>query len=615
MAIDTSGFRLPTLPLKEPIASALLRLKALRARLPRSRGLPSIGWRIFLYNLAGALLLIGAIIYLSRYHVWLIDAKRESLRVQGEIIAAAIAANAGVETDRIVLDPDRLTDGEEVRVTARRGDIASLELPIRPERVTPFLKRLVQPTQTRARVYSRDGTHVADSAALFSRGQITRHDIAPIGPEPSYLEALWNRFLTRVGGTRLPLYKEIGSANGRAYPEVRAALNGITTPILVVNDKGQQIVSVAVPIQRMKAVQGVLLLSSRPGEIDELLREERRAILTVTILALLASLVSTVMLARGIARPMRRLAAAAHDVRQDISTGKDLPTFPNRRDEVGQLAEALRDMTGALLKRLEAKERFAADVAHELKNPVTAASSTAEALSYARTEEDRQELIQNMQRDMRRLNKLISDISDDARLDVELMLKSAKPFDLVAVLTSMETIFRDTLSSDSRKVGLEVADVPLGSDAYTINGHEGPLGQVLVNLIENAVSFSPEGGRVVVRARPVGHEVEVSVEDEGPGIPEDKLEQIFERFYTDRPDTEAQKGKNSGLGLSIAREIINAHNGRIWAENRPAPPAPPASGVRASRVERTSGGARFVFRLPSGRITTLRGMTAGGRRG
>ncbi|MBO0742653.1 MAG: stimulus-sensing domain-containing protein, partial [Hyphomicrobiaceae bacterium] len=304
--------------------------------------------RIILANTIGLAILLGGIFYLSQYHAWLIDAKRESLRAQGEIIAAAIAANASLETGRIVLDPDRLPQIEGSRSPFRDDGFAALQLSIAPERVTPILKRLVPATDTRARVYAHDGTLIIDTAQLL-RGQTGRAEPGA-GEYHGRIKVKnnWTKFLAWLMRGELPVYREIGSANGTAYPEVRMALSGSTTPMLLVNEKGEQIVSMAVPIQYRKAVQGVLLLSTRPGEIDEVLSEERNVIIALALTAFAATLLASFLLARTIAGPMRRLSEVAENVSRNIKARDELPELAHRADEVGQMAAAFREMTASL---------------------------------------------------------------------------------------------------------------------------------------------------------------------------------------------------------------------------------------------------------------------------
>src|SRR5215813_7368559 len=436
--------------------------------------------RIILANTIGLAILLGGIFYLIQYHAWLIDAKRESLRAQGEIIAAAIAANASIETGRIVLDPDRLPEIEGSKSPFRDDGFAALQLSIAPERVTPILKRLVPATDTRARVYAHDGTLIIDTAQLL-RGQAGRAD--PGGEYHGRIKVKnnWTKFLAWLMRGELPVYREIGSANGTAYPEVRMALSGSTTPMLLVNEKGEQIVSMAVPIHYRKAVQGVLLLSTRPGEIDEVLSEERNVIIALALTAFAATLLASFLLARTIAGPMRRLSEVAENVSRNIKARDELPELAHRADEVGQMAAAFREMTASLHRRIEASERFAQDVAHELKNPLTAARSTAEALAYAKSPEQQAELVQQIQGELKRLNKLITDVSNASRLDAELGLQETEPVDMREVLHGVAEVFRDILGGDTRRILLDIAELPHDPFAYVVRGLEERLSRVITN--------------------------------------------------------------------------------------------------------------------------------------
>jgi two-component system sensor histidine kinase ChvG len=562
----------------------------------------SLWRRILVASLAGLVVMVGGILYFNENNAWLIEAKRESLRVQGEIIAAAIAGDARVETGRLVIHTDPL---EEEAEAPEDNAFAAHELSIRPERVAPILRRLIQPTTRRARVYSRDGTLVMDSATLLQRGQLSRHEpkVAD-GGSKMRTKDFWTRLKSwTMMNEDLPVYKEIGNANGTSYPEVKQALQGKATAMLLLNEKGQQIVSTAVPIQRGGVVEGVLLMSTRPGEIDKIVSDQQSQIWLLAAFAMVASLISALVLARTVAGPIRRLSASADLVSRNISARHELPDFSHRTDEVGRMSAAFAAMTAALYRRVEASESFAADVAHELKNPLTAARSMAESLSYARTDEQRKEVVKQIQNELMRLNRLITDVSNASRLDAELARQQMGPLDIAAVVASVTQIFKDILSGDSRSVETVIAVAPF-EGAFVVNGHAGRLGQVLTNLVDNAVSFSPEGRPVTISLRRVGPDVELAVEDEGPGIPEDRRQIIFDRFYTDRPETEAVRGKNSGLGLSISREIIRAHGGEIAAENKPA-----AAGSACG----SSSGARFVVRLP-GRVASARAGMAGSRR-
>lgn len=559
--------------------------------------------RILAANLFALAIVIGGILYTSQYHAWLVDAKRVALKVQGEMLAAAIAGDARVEGSTLQVEADRLRTGEAAKVPLRDDGFTALELSIKPERVTPLLRKLIQPANTRARIYALDGTLIVDSARLLSRGQLSRTD-PPATQKRVKTKNFWTRLKAWMIGQDLPVYKEIGNANGMLYPEVKTALSGVTAAMLLLNDDGEQIVSVAVPIRRLNSTLGVLMLSTRPGEIDQILDEEQSVIWALAAVALLATIVSSILLARTVAGPMRRLSDVALQVSRNIATAQDLPDVEGRADEVGQMAAAFRTMTTALYRRVEASERFAADVAHELKNPLTAARSTAESLAYAKTDAQRADLVHQIQNELKRLNRLITDVSNASRLDAELARQPMKPLEATTVITTVSQIFSEILSADTRTVITTVEPAPFDG-AYLVRGDEGRLAQVMTNLVDNAISFSPENATVRVIARHRNQHVEMIVEDQGPGIPENRLDVVFDRFYSDRPATDQKRGKNSGLGLSISREIVKAHGGEIWAENIAA--ADGAGGPPA--------GARFVVRLPALTPGPRAGMTSGRRAG
>jgi two-component system sensor histidine kinase ChvG len=519
--------------------------------------------RILLANLVGLAGLLFAMLYLSLHHGWLLDAKVDVVKTVSRITSEAIAYRA--INERAIFDPNRIPD--KTAPWAQRDDaVAALELPIDPHQAAMVLRKLVGPASLKARIYSAKGTLILNSETLFSDDPQSSTG-ADNSPAPR-LRNFWTRLNYWVINKELKVYRELGTANGFLYPEVRiAAQRGVETPILLLNKRGQQIVSMAEPIKRGNKILGVLLVSTKPGDIDDVLWDERWLILQIAAMALLVSIGSSLVLERTVAGPMRRLSDAAYHVTQNISARQELPDLTARRDEVGQTSRAFAAMTNALYRRIEASEKFAADVAHELKNPLAAARSTAEALTYAKSESSREELVQEIQSELKRLNRLINDISSTSRLDAELARQHMQPIDIRTVLEAIQGLFADMLIDDSRKIDLVIAPGP--STAYRVRGNDGRLGQVFTNLIDNALSFSPEGGTVTVRMQPNGAKVAITIEDEGPGIPPDKPGQIFDRFYSDRPQTDNKRGKNSGLGLSISREIVCSHNGEIFAENRP----------------------------------------------
>jgi two-component system sensor histidine kinase ChvG len=566
----------------------------LAEHLPFRHGFSSLTRRIVVLNLIGLAILVSGILYLNQFRAGLIDAKVQSLLTQGEIIARAIAASAGVDTNEVQLDPEKLLETEQGQADDDDALGGSLEFTIDPERAAPILRPLVKPTGSRARIYNRDGALILDSDTFYSRGEVLRYDLPPPDVEKrDALTSFWQAVKTRLNQYDLPLYTEIGGANGKAYPEVATALTGTSVPIVRVNDKGELVVSVAVPIQRMRAVLGVLLLSTRGGDIDNIVAAERWGIVRVSLFAAAVTIVLSVILANTIAGPVQRLSAAAERVRHSVKARAEIPDFTDRTDEIGHLSGALRDMTDALYKRIDAIESFAADVAHELKNPLTSLRSATETLPLVKTDESKERLMEIIKHDVKRLDRLISDISDASRLDAELAREDARPVDMAELLRTTVSLFNDIHRGDTPDVVFDIAYAP-GAHPYRVTGHDSRLSQVVVNLLDNAISFSPPAGRVAVVARRIGSDIQIAVEDEGPGIPEENLERIFERFYTDRP--QENFGQNSGLGLNISRQIVVAHGGRLWAENRP--PAGLGRG-KGDRGDKMSGGARFVIRLPA----------------
>ena len=581
----------------------LLRARAFE-RAVANRFSSSLTRRIVVLNLGGLVALLVGFLYLNQFREGLIDARVQSLQTQGEIIAAAIAASATVETDSITIDPEKLL---QLAPGAGHGAAdesrPSLEFSINPERIGPVLRRLVSPTKTRARVYDRDGDLLLDSRTLTDRANILRYDLpATASPEDAtgWLDRVWNVLKGYFGYSNLPLYEDIGVSNGKAYPEVGRALSGKAQSIVRINAKGETIVSVAVPIQLFRTVRGALLLSTRGGDIDAIIASERWAIIRIFLVSAFIMVLLSFFLAGTIAEPMHRLAEAAERVRRGIKSRQEIPDYTARSDEIGHLSGALRDMTQALYNRIDAIESFAADVAHELKNPLTSLRSAVETLPNARSEDASRRLLAIIKHDVRRLDRLISDISDASRLDAELARADMAPVDLGRILTTVVAMSNQVDQGNGVQVTLDVApgaqDQDLRKMNFAVLGHDSRLGQVFNNLIDNAKSFSEPDGNVRVALRPAKGAAEngqsaagfeIIIDDDGPGIPADAFERIFERFYTDRP---AQGfGQNSGLGLSISRQIIEAHGGRIRAMNRIAP--------AKDESEPTVLGARFVVWL------------------
>ncbi|EJC81913.1 signal transduction histidine kinase [Rhizobium leguminosarum bv. trifolii WSM2297] len=548
----------------------------------------SLTRRIVFFNLVALLVLVGGILYLNQFREGLIDARAESLLTQGEIIAGAISASASVDTNSITIDPQKLLELQAGQSITPVPNDEDLEFPIDPEKVAPVLRRLISPTRTRARIFDADANLLLDSRHLYSRGQVLRFDLPPVEEEKqTWSEWFATLFNKALQPGNLPLYKEAPGGDGSIYPEVMNALTGVRGAVVRTTEKGELIVSVAVPIQRFRAVLGVLLLSTQAGDIDNIVHAERLAIMRVFGVATLVNVLLSLVLSSTIANPLRRLSAAAIRVRRGAKTREQIPDFSARQDEIGNLSIALREMTTALYDRIDAIESFAADVSHELKNPLTSLRSAVETLPLARSDDSKKRLMDVIQHDVRRLDRLISDISDASRLDAELARVDAGSVDMEVLLRDLIEVSRQVRSS-KKQVEIEYAidRKPNVKTRFVVNGHDLRIGQIIANLIENARSFVPEkGGKITVRLVRTRSRCVTTIEDNGPGIQAENIDRIFERFYTDRPESEGF-GQNSGLGLSISRQIAEAHGGSLRAEN----------------ITDTEGGkvlgARFILALP-----------------
>ncbi|MDJ0388060.1 stimulus-sensing domain-containing protein [Roseomonas sp. E05] len=558
-----------------PAAEA--RAPALKERRPRKRVSPLLR-RILLLNMMAPALLAAALLYLDQYQNGLIAAEVEALRTQARIYAGGIAeAAVRIQDDRAVLVPD----------TAR-----------------PLLRRLVEPSpNTQAKLFDTTGLLVADSRVREGQGgAIVTEPLPP--PEHRSLLAgtigsLYDRILAllprSVFGPRNAdddVFVDVGPNAGSfdwqpalgpdRREELRLALEGGVRPYIRRTQDGRLLVSVAEPARRGNQSVGIILLTREARQVDERLLEIRSSVLGLFLLALLLTVAASLYLSRTIASPILALAGAAAAMRQGKGrAGSVPPPLLERGDEIGVLARDLQSSATALWARIDQNERFAADVAHELRNPLTSVRSAIETLRRIENPEHQKRLLAIISDDAVRMDRLIADIADSSRVDAELSRTASEPVDIAPILPALTELHNATRKPDAPVVELEMAPGPL-----VVRGVEGRLVQVFRNLLGNAISFSPPNGRVRMRARPTGSMMEFTVEDEGPGIPEAKLEGIFARFYSERPHGE-QFGQHSGLGLSISRQIVEGLGGRISAENR-----------------RDEGGkvigARFVVRLPLG---------------
>ena len=508
--------------------------------------------RIVLVNTAVLLILIAGVLALQTLRVGLVEERLNGVEMEAQIVASTLAEFA--------TDPDTHT--------------------LNVKQAEPLLRQLMAPSKLRGRLYLTNGALAVDTRDLLARNIVQTGELPAIdtwSQIQDFVERAYDNVMGVRPFTKLDPYFEAGE-DGRVYHEVNLALQGDMASAQRVNDQNKLVLSVAAPVQRFKAVYGALLVSTEGGDIDDVLREERRALIGLFAVAIVVMLVSSVLLSRFIARPVLALADAADRVRSGRSGRETLPNMEERDDEIGELAISFSAMTRALYDRIDAIESFAADVAHELKNPLTSLKSAVEMLTRAKDDASREKMMAIVRNDVKRIDRLITDISDASRLDAELSRESSERIDLKHLLEAIVEVYSFTDLSERVPMELDIA-LPKGA---TVIGRDERVGQVIRNLIDNAVSFSPDGQPIRISASTQNGFARIIVEDRGPGIPPDNLETIFERFYTERPQ-EHGFGKNSGLGLSIARQIVSSTGGRIWAENR------------------DGGGARFVVELPLAR--------------
>ena len=526
--------------------------RPLRQRLPIAGS--RLGRLILGLNLLGLMVLVGGTLILNQMGRGLIAARIDSLTTQGEFIANVLEQAATRGDPQPVLEADRARD---------------------------TLQLLFIPRSQRARVFDNQGQEITDSNAIADR--VEQH---PLPPARKRGEIVPPRRAEKKG----PDAAAVDASRAALAAEVRAAMKGEVVDDLRRTETGARVVSVSIPIQHVEAVLGVLTLEA--GDVDQIIAAQRRDLIPFILIAVAAILGSSLLLNWLIATPILRLARAADRVRLSRARAISLPDIAERDDEVGDLAQSLEAMTSALSGRMDAIERFAADVAHEIKNPLTSIRSAVETLEIAPSAAAKDRLVRILKQDVGRLDRLITDISNASRLDAELSREAPRTVDLGRLLSDIASLYG--VGDGGAPEGVQVRmTAPDTFDAFLVHGREGPLGQVFRNLIDNARSFSPPEGAVrigLLRQRgPAGRrEVVTTVDDDGPGVPTENLETIFERFYTARPKG-AAFGGHSGLGLSIARQIVEAHGGRMSAENRTGP-------------DGSILGARFMVALPESQL-------------
>lgn len=541
------------------------------------RRITGITLRIIAVNVLALFVLMLGIAYLSQYQSGVIQFRLDTFQKELELVAATFSESA--------LSEETLESGGKT---------------VDPAAARRMAAKFAQISGQRVRIFDRNGAQVADM-----RGEAV--SIAP----PAHFEGtqLLRDFTSLVFSLLpqrqlLPDYPAPESGWIADHPDARDALRGEMGLSAWRGEGSKVMLSAAAPLGDPDSPSGVVLLMREGQDIETEMAKVWFDILKIFAVTMVLTVTMSIYLSGVIARPLRKLARATEAVRKGQASAGDIPDLSGRHDEIGELSLALRQMTGALWERMDSLERFAADVSHELKNPLTSLRSAFETLEIARTEEDRQKLLGVIRHDLLRLDRLITDIATASRLEAELSRETPENIDVRGLLSSLIDSFARPLErqggdkslceginhgycvdTGQARIILNVQENP--GETLTTWGLEGRLAQVFQNILANALSFSPAAGKVTVTARPAGSRaVAVRIEDEGPGIPEAKLETVFERFYSERPQHE-DYGLHSGLGLSICKQIVAAHGGRIFAEN--------------IRGEGGAGGARFTVVLNRGK--------------
>ena len=517
--------------------------------------------KIITFNLIALSVLVAGILYLNSSRDSLALQRAAALVSETELIADVIEAQLPVGA------PVNLTTGDGVDVVATlngldlRGGIEVF---------------VYDPAETLV-ARTAGSLTVAEALAASEAGERTLLNDG--------LNWFWDRvsapFNTDEVASAPPLEEQLRSIVG-------ASVTGGTRFEGTLDIEGGTLFSVVTPIMQGDTPVGVVAVASAAGEIDRLVRSERERVLQMFVIATLVSIGLSLVLASTIANPLADLSAAAElgrdkDARKMNPGRIRIPDLTARPDEIGRLSGALRGMVSALYNRIDGNEQFAADVAHEIKNPLASLRSAVGTLRLVKRDDQREKLLDVIEHDVRRLDRLVSDISNASRLDSELVKEEEEPFDLLQMLGNLGQY----LGEDAKSKGIDfITDLPAAP--ITVHGLEARLAQVFVNLITNAISFCEDGDAIRVWARKRANRVLIVVEDTGPGIPEQALGKIFKRFYSQRP--EEHFGNNSGLGLAISKQIVEAHGGVIWAEN-----------IRPTEADITSEplGARFVVGLPT----------------
>jgi len=535
----------------------------------------SLTKRIITLNLFALIILLCGILYTNQFKEGLIEAKIESLLTQGQIIAGAISTSASISSKTSYYYLDENIKNMNARV------IKYKTYQINPELALPVITKLIDPKKMRTIIHNNKKEIILDSINLFTKGQIKKYDVPLIESN-----SIYNKTYNIV--KNINLFKKLNPNIDRnnQYNSVFKALNGKLVSLVSKNEINESVIIVAVPIEKFQSILGILILTTQGGDIDKIVNSERKAIFRVFLVAAFVTIILSLMLSYTIGKPVRQLAAAADNVKKNITYKKGIPDFSHRNDEIGDLSISLQEMTKSLYERIEAIENFSADVSHELKNPLTSLRSAIEAFKIAKNTTKREKLINVIQSDIDRIDRLITDISAASRLDAELSLEHRIPFNLVKLIKNL--VESENKKNNYNQFQLHIS-INESEERMIINGHENRMRQVFVNLFDNAKSFSKKNDPIIIKVNNNKNYINISIQDSGPGIKGSDINKIFDRFYTDRQDDKIF-GSHSGLGLSIAKQIIKSHNGEISVLNN-------------STLEKKTRGAIFKIIIERNLIT------------
>ena len=541
------------------LGNRLIKKKS-RRHLSGERKVSPLTLKIWSINIIAIFVVLIAVLHLDRYEDSLIQSELEGLEHQAELFANALSEVA------VKNDPG---------IHSYLSSIA----------VQNVINRSALRSPARSRVFDTAGRLLADSQELPGRvPSVITKPLASVFPD-IFFQKFFNDFFQQFFNSSIQVRRPINEAHkiqlAHTFPEVISALKGSSIKTVKLRETGESLLTVAVPIQKYKRVLGVLLLSVKDEKVDAAFSSYQKELIIAVVIALVITSALSLYLSRSITKPILSLASAAEKIKNDRSGRSEIPEVSKRDDELGDLSRALIEMTNNLWQRLDAIEKFAADVSHEIKNPLTSIKSAIETATKIKDSGKRDQLLTVILDDVNRLDRLITDISDSSRLDAELSREKFEAIDIESLLLAFHQLRKFQKRFEQKSLTLNIEK---GEKQLLILGHESRIVQVIDNIVNNAITFAPVNSNINISVSADTTDVKITIDDEGPGIPENKLDAIFERFYSERPAAE-KFGLHSGLGLSICKQIVEAHNGKIFAKNR-------------TGYQNDITGARFIITLP-----------------